>query len=53
MLISADKFMMNSYTKMTNLLKKQNSNMIPNEAKHKIQELSKEIEKHNYNYYVL
>ena len=27
--------------------------MIPSEAKHKIQELSKEIEKHNYNYYVL
>ena len=27
--------------------------MIPNEAKHKIQELSKEIEIHNYNYYLL
>ena len=27
--------------------------MIPNEAKHKIQSLSNEIEQHNYNYYVL
>jgi DNA ligase (NAD+) len=27
--------------------------MTPNEAKHKIHQLSKEIEQHNYNYYVL
>lgn len=27
--------------------------MIPKEAKHKIQELSKELEQHNYNYYAL
>jgi DNA ligase (NAD+) len=27
--------------------------MTPNEAKHKIQELSKELEQHNYNYYAL
>lgn len=52
MLISDDKFMMISYSKITNLLKNCKS-MTPQEAQHKIQELSKELEQHNYNYYVL
>lgn len=53
MLISAYKFNMYSYSKITNLLKIYNNYMTANEAQHKIQELSKELEQHNYNYYVL
>lgn len=44
---------MYSYSKITNLLKIYNNYMTANEAQHKIQELSKELEQHNYNYYVL
>lgn len=53
LLISTDKFILYSYSKITNLLKKSNYNMTPTEAQHKIEELSKLIEQHNYNYYVL
>jgi DNA ligase (NAD+) len=42
-----------SYSKITNLLKKYKHFMTPNEAQHKIQALSTELEQHNYNYYVL
>lgn len=38
---------------IANLLKKHNSNMTPQDAQHKIQTLSAELEQHNYNYYVL
>lgn len=53
LLISTDKFILYSYSKITNLLKKSNYNMTPTEAQYKIEELSKLIEQHNYNYYVL
>ncbi len=41
------------YSKVTNLLKKYKYFMTPTEAQDKILELSKELEQHNYNYYVL
>lgn len=44
--------MRDSDSKITNLLKNCKS-MTPQEAQHKIQELSKELEQHNYNYYAL
>lgn len=53
MLIYTRKFTVKYGSKTTNLWLKFNENMTPNEAKHKIQQLSKEIEQHNYNYYVL
>lgn len=53
MLISAYKFSVYSYPKITNLLKKYKHYMTATEAQHKIQELSKQLEQHNYNYYVL
>jgi len=53
MLISAYKFMLYFKPNIANLLKKHNSNMTPQDAQHKIQTLSAELEQHNYNYYVL
>lgn len=40
-------------SKITNLLKNYKSKMTPQDAQHKIQQLSTELEQHNYNYYVL
>ncbi len=53
MLISTYKFTMLFILKITNLLKFYNYKMTPNEAQHKIEHLSTEIEQHNYNYYAL
>src|SRR6476659_8331615 len=52
LLISGHKNTMFCSPKITNLLKKHKS-MLPTEAQHKIQQLSQELEQHNYNYYVL